>query len=115
MNATIFHNPRCSKSRQTLEILNSQRVDVEIIEYLKNPPNPNQLRHITSLLGISPRDLMRKNEQAFRDNGLDDPNLTNDQLLEYMTQFPILIERPIVLYNDQAAIGRPPQRVLEIL
>ncbi len=115
MSVTIYHNPRCSKSRQTLAILNSQPIDIEIIEYLQNPPNHNQLKGIISLLDMSARDLMRKNEKVYKDNKLDNPDLTDDQLVEIMTQNPILIERPIVLNNDKAIIGRPPQRVLEIL
>ena len=115
MSVTIFHNPKCSKSRQTLDLLEQQGTTPEIIEYLKNPPGEEQLQEILSLLGMRPRDLMRKKESVYAECELDNPSLTNDDLVSFMVKHPILIERPIVLSNDKAAIGRPPEKVLEIL
>ncbi|MDX1518848.1 MAG: arsenate reductase (glutaredoxin) [Gammaproteobacteria bacterium] len=115
MSITIYHNPRCSKSRQTLALLQDKGFEPEIIEYLKTPPGKKQIRDILKKLDLSPRDLMRKKEDAYRENNLDDESLTDDQLIDAMIENPILIERPIVLANNRAAIGRPPESVLDIL
>ena len=115
MKVTIYHNPRCSKSRQTLEILRDRNVDIKIIEYLNSPPTSHELQEMLQLLGMSPRELMRKNEEPYRSNNLNAPDITNDELIEFITKYPILIERPIVLANERAIIGRPPERVLEII
>jgi len=115
MEILIYHNPRCSKSRQTLELLESKGHAPTIIEYLKTPPTHEELRQILELLSKSPRELMRKKEAEYKDNNLDDPDLSDDQLIEAMTKHPILIERPIVISNDKAAIGRPPENVLKLL
>lgn len=115
MKVTIYHNPRCSKSRQTLELLNSRGIEPEIIEYLKNPPNKSRLKQILKLLGMEPRDLMRKNEAEYKKAKLDNPELTREELISAMVEYPILIERPIVLANGKAAVGRPPEKVLEII
>ena len=115
MSVTIYHNPRCSKSRQTLALLQEQGIDVNIIEYLNTPPEKQELQDILGKLGLSPRELMRKKEAPYKDNNLDDETLTDDQLIEAMIRDPKLIERPIVLANDRAAIGRPPESVLDIL
>ncbi len=115
MKVTIYHNPRCSKSRQTLTLLRDRGIEPEIVEYLDSPPSANDLKRILKLLGISPRDLMRRKEAAYRENGLDDASLGDDELIATMVAHPILIERPIVLANGKAALGRPPERVLEIL
>ena len=115
MKVTIYHNPRCSKSRQTLEILRDRNVDIKIIEYLNSPPTSLELQEILQLLGMSPRELMRKNEEPYRSNNLNAPDLTNDELIEFITKYSILIEHPIVLVNERAIIGRPPERVLEII
>lgn len=112
---TIYHNPKCSKSRATLEILHDHSVDLEIIEYLKTPPSVSELADILDLLGMAPRDLMRKGETAYTENGLGDADLTNSDLIDAMVANPILIERPIVLCGGKARIGRPPESVLEIL
>ncbi|ADJ27160.1 arsenate reductase (glutaredoxin) [Nitrosococcus watsonii] len=112
---SIYHNPRCSKSRQTLQLLREQGIEPVIIEYLKSPPTPAQLSEILQLLDKQPRDLMRQKEAEYEDNGLDNPSLSREQLIAAMLAYPILIERPIVLANGKAAIGRPPEKVLEIL
>ena len=115
MGVKIYHNPRCSKSRQTLALLQEQGIEPQVIEYLTQPPSKSQLKKILSLLGLQPRDLMRKKEPEYLDNHLDDPGLTKVQLIEAMVKHPKLIERPIVIHGDKAALGRPPENVLEIL
>lgn len=111
----IFHNPRCSKSRQTLELLQQQGIEPEIIRYLETPPTAQQLLQILDMLGCEPRDMMRTKEAEYREQGLDNPELTRDQLVQAMIGTPKLIERPIVLANGKAVIGRPPENVLTIL
>ena len=115
MSVTIFHNPRCSKSRQTLSLIQEKNIDINIIEYLKTPPDISQLRQILKQLGYEPRQLMRKSEQIYKDLDLGNENKTEEDLVIAMTQNPILIERPIVLSGEKAAIGRPPETVLNIL
>ncbi|MDY6979740.1 MAG: arsenate reductase (glutaredoxin) [Pseudomonadota bacterium] len=115
MQPTIYHNPRCSKSRQTLELLKDQGHEPQVIEYLKTPPDRATLERILDLLGLEPRDLMRKNEAEYRENNLDDQSLDRNALIDAMLAHPKLIERPIVITGDKAAIGRPPEQVLEIL
>jgi len=115
MSVTLYHNPRCSKSRQTLQLLIDQGIEPEIIEYLDAPPTAEELKLILESLGMDPRDLMRKGESAYREAGLDDKSLSAGQLIAAMLEHPILIERPIVLANGKARIGRPPESVLEIL
>ena len=115
MKATIYHNPRCSKSRQTLALLEEKGVDVEIIEYLKTPPSQKTLQDILTKLSIEPLDLMRKKESVFSELNLKDKAGDTTALLDAMVEHPILIERPIVVANDKAAIGRPPESVLTIL
>ena len=115
MTVTIYHNPRCSKSRQTLELLRSRGLEPDIVEYLKTPPGKSELTGILALLGMGPRELMRKKEAAYKDNGLDAADLPDGQLLEAMIEHPVLMERPIVLANGKAAIGRPPENVLDII
>ena len=115
MNVTIYHNPRCSKSRQTLQLLDEQGIEPNIVEYLKTPPSADELKQTLDSLGIRPRDLMRKGEAEYKEAGLDDQSLSDDHLIKAMLAYPILIERPIVLANGKARIGRPPESVLEIL
>lgn len=115
MSITIIHNPRCSKSRQTLQLLRDKGFEPEIVEYLKNPLTVEQLADILRKLNMEPRELMRKKEQDYHDLGLDDESLPRGVLLNAMASKPKLIERPIVLANGKAAIGRPPEAVLEIL
>lgn len=112
---TILHNPRCSKSRQTLELLESKSIKPEIIEYLKTPPTEEELDNILNMLGLEPRQLMRTKETEYKDNHLDDESLTRQQLIKAMIKFPKLIERPIVIHKNKAALGRPPEDVLGIL
>ncbi|MGX2030084.1 arsenate reductase (glutaredoxin) [Methylocaldum gracile] len=115
MTVTIYHNPRCSKSRATLELLKSKGIEPTVIEYLKTPPSASELETILAKLGMEPRDLMRKGEAAYKDAGLDNPDLDRKALIGAMVENPILIERPIVLANEKAAVGRPPENVLKIL
>lgn len=112
---TIFHNPRCSKSRQTLALLEQQGLQTNIVEYLKTPPTAEQLKEILTMLNIEPRTLIRKGEATYKDLGLADLSLSNEQLIDIMCKNPKLIERPIVINNGQAKIGRPPETVLEIV
>ena len=114
-HVTIFHNPRCSKSRETLQLLRARGLQPDIVEYLDSPPTPEQLSTILDQLGLQPRELMRSNESEYRELGLDDPALTRQQLIQAMSNHPRLIQRPIVLSEGRAALGRPPQSVLEIL
>jgi len=115
MKVQILHNPRCSKSRATLQLLQEAGVNPEIIEYLQTPPDAGQLASILAQLGLQPRELMRKGQPEYKSMGLDDPQRTDKQLIAAMLEAPILIERPIVLANGKAAIGRPPESVMEIL
>ncbi len=115
MTIKIYHNPRCSKSRQTLQLLEENGVQPEIIEYLKNSPSKDELISVLNSLGLSPRDLMRKGESIYKELNLKNNELSDEQLVNAMLENPILIERPIVLANGKAAIGRPPESVLDIL
>jgi len=115
MSVKIYHNPRCTKSRETLALLERQGVQAEVVEYLKAPPSHSELQDILNKLGLKPRQLMRTKEAEYKENGLDDPSLSDSDLIEAMVRIPKLIERPIVISNGKAAIGRPPQNVLEIL
>ena len=115
MSVVIYHNPRCSKSRRTLALLRERGLEPQIIEYLKAPPTADELAAILDALGLEPRGLMRRGEAAYRGEGLDDPALDSSRLIQAMVANPILIERPIVLANGRAALGRPPEAVLGIL
>ncbi len=115
MTATIYHNPRCSKSRQTLDILRGRGIEPAVIEYLSDPPDAATIATLLDLLGLEPRQLMRKGEAIYRELGLADPSLDRDALIAAMVANPILIERPVVVANGKAAIGRPPESVLDIL
>lgn len=116
MQVTIYHNSRCSKSRQTFAILQERGIEPEVVEYLKTPPDFSTIEHLLNLLAISPRDLMRKNEAEYKDNNLSNPDLSDAQLIQAMVDYPKLIERPIVVVDDKkAVIGRPPETVLEII
>ncbi len=115
MSVTIYHNPRCSKSRQTLQLLKERDVEAEVVEYLKTPPDRATLEGLLDLLGLEPRELMRRKEKEYKELGLDDPSLTREQLIDAMAAHPRLIERPIVVANGKATIGRPPENVLDIL
>lgn len=115
IETVIFHNPRCSKSRRTLDLLQARGIDAQVVEYLKTPPDAATLNRILDLLGMQPRDLMRSQETEYAALHLDDPALTREQLIAAMIEHPQLIQRPIVVHNDRAALGRPPEDVLEIL
>ncbi len=111
----IYHNPHCSKSRQSLALLEESNANADVVHYLDNPPTAAELRSILSMLGLSPRDLMRKGESAYSDNNLGDDRVSESALIEAMVANPILIERPIVVANGKAVIGRPPERVLDVI
>ena len=115
MTVRILHNPRCSKSRATLSLLQEKGIDPEIILYLESPPDSRQLADICRKLGKSPRELLRTGEAEYATLGLADSALTDQQILDSMHSHPRLIERPVVLANGKAAIGRPPESVLAIL
>lgn len=114
MKAKIYHNPRCSKSRAALALLEDHGIDTEVVEYLKNPPNIPEIKALLLKLGVGPAALLRTGEAAFRDSGLglDAPD---EALIELMAREPIVIERPVVVIGDAARIGRPPERVLELI
>ena len=114
-STTIYHNPRCSKSRAAMELLNDKGVEANVVKYLDTPPDSNAITEILDMLGLEPRDLMRKGEHAYKDNNLSDESLTREQLIDAMVNNPILIERPIVVKNGKAAIGRPIQNIIDIL
>lgn len=111
----IFHNPRCSKSRKTMQLIESMGESPQVIEYLKQPPSYRELSDTLDMLGLEPRALMRTHEKAYQENGLDDPGLNREDLIRAMLAHPILIERPIVIHGGKAVIGRPPEKALEIL
>lgn len=115
MSVTIYHNPRCGKSRGALELLRARGLEPRVVDYLKTPPSAAELEHILSLLGLEPRALIRKGEAAYKEAGLDNPDLDRAALLAAMAAHPILIERPIVLANGKAALGHPPENILGIL
>ena len=115
MTTKIYHNPQCSKSRATLALLEEQGVTLTIVRYLETPPSRAELVLVLEALNLSPRDLMRTGEQVYRDLELGAGGLSDDALIDAMISNPILIERPIVLHGDKAAIGRPPESVLDIL
>lgn len=112
---TIYHNPRCSKSRQTLQLLQEQRLEPEVVLYLETPPSAQTLKEIIAKLGTDARDLMRHGEPLYRQLNLQDKTLSEAQLINAMVQNPILIQRPIVVKGEKAAIGRPPEAVLELM
>ena len=115
MTVTIYHNPRCSKSRQTLALLEENGVAPKVVPYLETPPDAATLGRILDMLDLEPRALMRRKETVYGENGLDDPALSRDALIAAMVAHPILIERPIVVAGDRAAVGRPPENVLGLL
>lgn len=112
---TIYHNPRCSKSRQTLALLEERAVEVEVVEYLKTPPSPESLALILQALEMKPAELLRTSEAEYKDLALKTFSGTEQELISIMVQHPKLIERPIVINGDRARIGRPPEAVLDIL
>lgn len=113
MSVIIYHNPRCTKSRLTLDLIRQKGIEPVVVEYLATPPSADELRRIVGMLGIPPRALMRSKEAA--EVGLDDGLLSDDLLIEGMVKHPATIERPIVVAGERAAIGRPPENILDIL
>lgn len=113
-DCTIWHNPRCSKSRQTLALLKDKGIEPTVVEYLKNPPSKADLVAALQLLGMEPFALMRKGEKIFKELKIDAKS-SSDVCIGAMLEYPVLIERPIVFCNSSAAIGRPPENVLKIL
>ena len=111
----IYHNPRCSKSRETLQLLEERECDPHIIEYLDEPPAAEDLQRIISMLGVSARDLLRTTEQVYKDADLGDDSLSDEEIIEAICEYPALLQRPIVIYGDRAVIGRPPSKVFDII
>jgi arsenate reductase (glutaredoxin) len=114
-DVTIYHNPRCTKSRQTLELLQERGIEPNIVEYLKTPPSADELKSILEKLGMFAQEIMRTGEPEYKELGLFNARYTEDGLIDIMVKHPKLIERPIVVKGDKAAIGRPPENVLAIL
>ena len=114
MTVTIYHNPRCSKSRQTLQLLRDKGVALNIVEYLKAPPSASEIKNILGMLKMSPRELMRKKEAHYGELGLADESLSELELIEAMRADPVLIERPIVVSDGKAVLGRPPENALTL-
>jgi len=115
MTVTIYHNPRCSKSRATLEMLQERGEEIDIVEYLQTPFTADQLRDLLAKLGLAPGEVIRKGEAVFKELGLGEAGVTDDQLIDAMAANPILVERPIVVNGGKAAIGRPIENVVKIL
>jgi arsenate reductase len=115
MSVTIYHNSRCSKSRETLQLIEARGLEPKIVDYLKTPPSAAELKAILKKLGLKPQDIVRKSEPLYAELGLKDRKLDDDALIALLVKHPILIERPIVVAGGRAAIGRPPEKVLEIL
>ncbi|MDR8017336.1 arsenate reductase (glutaredoxin) [Ectopseudomonas guguanensis] len=112
---TLYHNPRCSKSRGALELLEARGVQPNVVRYLETPPSASELKSLLGKLGITARDLLRSGEDEYKTLGLSDTSLSEAQLIEAMVQHPKLIERPILIAGDKAVVGRPPEKVLELL
>lgn len=112
---TIYHNPRCAKSRQTLALLEQRGIKPKVIEYLETPPSATELKHLLKLLEMPARELLRTKEDEYRQGKLDDLSLSDSEIINAMVKHPRLIERPIVVVGNKAAIGRPPENVLKIL
>ncbi|ACA86451.1 MULTISPECIES: arsenate reductase (glutaredoxin) [Shewanella] len=112
---TIIHNPRCSKSRQTLALLEENKCDIQVVEYLKSPLVKSEIEGLLEKLNLTAREIMRTKETEYKEQGLGELNLTEEQLIRAIVKTPKLLERPIVLANNKAAIGRPPENVLSIL
>jgi arsenate reductase len=114
-SVTIYHNPRCTKSRQTLALLEKRGIQPKIVEYLVTPPTEAELRRLLKLLGISPRELLRTKEEEYKQAKLDRPDVTDAEIIRAMIKYPRLMERPIVVAGNKAALGRPPENVLKII
>lgn len=112
-NVTIYHNPRCATSRKALALLRQRGIEPQIVEYLKTPPDAAELKRLLKMLGLKPRELLRKKEA--KEAGLDKPALSDEQIIAGMTRHPIVIERPIVVKGAKAALGRPPEAALKVI
>lgn len=115
MTVKIYHNPKCSKSRQTLALIRERGIEPEIVEYLKTPPSPEELKRIIDRLGIAPVELLRTGESEYRELGLDREDVDDTAVIEAMCEHPRLMQRPIVIVGEDARIGRPPEAAAEIL
>jgi arsenate reductase len=115
MSVTIYHNPRCTKSRQTLALLEQRGIKPKVIEYLVTPPTEAELKRLLKLLGIAPRALLRTKEEEYKQAKLDRPDITDTEIIHAMTKYPRLMERPIVVVGNKAVLGRPPENVLKII
>ena len=115
MAVRIYHNSRCSKSRGTLELLQARGIEPEVVNYLDTPPSAEELRTLLRLLGMTPRQLLRTGEAEYKELGLTDPAVGDEDIVQAMVEHPRLIERPIVVADGKAALGRPPEAVLAIL
>lgn len=115
MPVTIYHNPKCAKSREALKLLKARGIEPRIVEYLKTPPTEAELKQLLAALGLKPRELLRTQEPEYKAGGLADPKRSDAEIIRAMVKHPRLIERPIVVHGKKAVVGRPPQKVLEIL
>lgn len=115
MSLTIYHNPRCSKSREALRLIEERGIEPQVVRYLETPPDAPTLDALLRLLGLEPRELMRRKEPEYEALGLDDPSLSREALIGALVAHPRLIERPIVVKDGKAILGRPPERVLDLL
>ena len=113
--AILYHNPKCSKSRKALEIIENQNINTKVILYLKDKLTKSMLKQILDLSGLSVRDIIRSNEKEYKDNNLDNLNLSQDEILELIIKHPKLLQRPVLVYNNQAIIGRPTEDILRII
>ena len=113
--ALFYHNPKCSKSRKALEIIDTHNIDTKVILYLKYKITKSMLNEILDLSGLSIRDIIRRNEKEYKENNLDNLNLTKDELLDLILKYPKLLQRPVFVFNNKAIIGRPPEDVLKII
>ena len=111
----IYHNPKCSKSRKALQIIKSKNIEPIIILYLVNKLSKTEVKNLLSKLGLSIRDILRTGEDEYKNNNLKNKNLNDDKLIEYLIKFPKLLQRPIVVNNSKAVIGRPPENILNVL
>ena len=112
---TIYHNPRCSKSRQALQILRNRGIEPNIVEYLKTPLQKDELKKISTSLGLRPKKFARKNEREFKEKSLVNHLENDDKMFDSMAAYPKIIERPIVVFKDKAVLGRPPENVLKLI
>ena len=115
MSVTIYHNPRCTKSRQALALIEQRGIKPKVIEYLATPLSEAELKRLLKLLGMAPRDLLRQKEAEYKQAKLDDPDVSDAEIIRAMVKYPRLIERPIVVAGSKAALGRPPENILGIL